>query len=234
VYPGWAQHDLLDNVVQPAARRRLRWELGFARRLLQLELADIQLLWAGTPHLAELEGLRFDQIGRALGVDPVDAYLRVTRESNAKARVMLFQYSGDADTEEALRDTMAHPLNCVETDTILTTRGHHNPASFGTFPKFLGYYAREQRLVSLAAAIHKMTGFPASRLGLRDRGVIREGAAADITVFDPERVAGPADFAAPDRRPVGIAHVLLNGAPVVRDGRYEGVCHGRVLRRPGA
>jgi N-acyl-D-amino-acid deacylase len=234
VYPGWAQHDLADNVAKPSTRRRLRRELGIARRLLQLELSDFQLLWAGTPGLAEFEGLRFDEIGRALGIDPFDAYFHVTRESRAKARVMLFQYSGDGDTEDALRDTMAHPLNSIETDTILTTRGHHNPASFGTFPKFLGYYSREQRLVSLAAAIHKMTGLPASRLGLRDRGVIREGAAADITVFDAERVAGPADFAAPDRRPVGIAHVLLNGAPVVRDGRYDGACHGRMLRRPGA
>lgn len=234
VYPGWAQHDLTDHVAHPARRRRLRRELGIARRLLQLDLSDIQLLWAGTPGLAELEGLRFDEIGRALDVHPVEAYFHVTRESNAKARVMLFQYSGDGDTEDALRDTMAHPLNCIETDTILTTRGHHNPASFGTFPKFLGYYTREQRLVSLATAVHKMTGFPASRLGLRDRGVIRDGAVADVTVFDPERVAGPADFAVPDRRPMGIEHVFLNGARVVRGGRYDGARHGRVLRRTGA
>lgn len=234
VYPGWAQHDLPGNVARPAVRRRLRRELGIARRLLQLELSDIQLLWAGTPSLAQFEGLRFDEIARTLDVDPIDAYFHVTRESNAKARVMLFQYSGDGDTEDALRDTMAHPLNCIETDTILTTRGHHNPASFGTFPKFLGYYTREKQLVSFATAVHKMTGLPASRLGLRDRGVIREGAAADITIFDPERVAGPADFSAPDRRPVGIEHVLLNGVPVVRGGRYDGARHGRVLRREGA
>jgi N-acyl-D-amino-acid deacylase len=144
---------------------------------------------------------------------------------------MLFQYSGDRDNEDALRDTMAHPLNCLETDTILTTRGHHNPASFGTFPRFLGHYSRDRCLVPLAIAVHKMTGLPAARLGLGDRGRVREGCAADLTIFDPLTVAGPADFDAPTARPRGVRHVLVNGVPVVRDGRYGGACHGALLRK---
>jgi N-acyl-D-aspartate/D-glutamate deacylase len=232
VYPGWAQHDLPDNLRVPGVRRRLRAEFHVLRRLLKLDLSDIQLLWGADPRLAEFEGRRFDDIGRALGMDPMDAYLHVTVESGAKARVMLFQYSGDADNEEALRATMAHPLNAVETDTILTSRGAHNPASFGTFPRVLGHYSREARLLSQETAIHKMTGLPAERLGLRDRGVIREGNWADLTLFDAARVEGPANFDEPDRRPRGIAHVLVNGTEVVRAGAYTGACHGMVLRKP--
>ncbi len=231
VYPGWVQHGLPHNLGRPAVRRRLRAELGIARRLLRFDVSDIQLLWAATPALADLEGLRFDVIGREMGLDPLEAYFRVTEESGARARVMLFQYSGDRDNEDALRDTMAHPLNSLETDTILTSRGHHNPASFGTFPRFLGHYSRDGALVPLATAVHKMTGLPAARLGLTDRGLVREGSIADLTLFDPQTVAGPADFDAPTTPPHGVRHVLVNGAPVVRDGRYGGACRGMVLRK---
>jgi len=231
VYPGWAQHELPHNLRKPGVRRRLRMEFLVLRRLLKLDLSDIQLLWGADPELAEFEGRRFDDIGRALGLDPVDAYLHVTARSGARARVMLFQYSGDDDNEEALRATITHPLNAIETDTILTTRGTHNPASFGTFPRVLGHYSRETGLFPARTAVHKMTGLPAARLGLHDRGTIREGNWADLTLFDEARVDGTASFDEPDRRPSGIVHVLVNGAEVVRDGGYTGACHGRVLRR---
>ena len=231
VYPGWAQHDLPGNLERAGVRRRLRAEFMVLRRLLKLDLSDIQLLWAANPELTEFEGRRFDEIARALSMDPMDAYMHVTEKSNARARVMLFQYSGDTYNEDALRDTMAHPLNLIETDTILTSRGWHNPASFGAFPRFLGLYSRERGLVPPQTAIHKMTGFPAARLGLTDRGTIREGNFADLTVFDPATVAGPADFEAPERRPLGIRYVLMNGVPVVRSGTYTFAQHGKLLRK---
>jgi N-acyl-D-aspartate/D-glutamate deacylase len=234
IYPGWAQRDLPHNLERTGVRLRLKTEWHVLRRLLQLDVSEVQLLWGSNPALAAFEGMRFDEIGRALGMDPMDAYLHVTRESNANARVMIFQYSGDADNEDALLHTMAHPLNSIETDTILTTRGHHNPASFGTFPRFLGEYSRDRGLVSLHTAVHKMTGLPAARLGLGDRGSIREGNYADLTLFDPATIAGPADFETPDRRPRGIHYVLINGVPVVRSGTYAGARHGVLLRKPAA
>jgi N-acyl-D-amino-acid deacylase len=231
VYPGWAQHDLPQNLTQARVRARLRTGFHLLRRLIKLDLADIQLLYGANPALAEFEGRRFDEIGAALGVDPMEAYFRVTRSSDAKARVMLFQYSGNADDEQALRDTMAHPLNSIETDTILTTRGHHNPASFGTFPRFLGHYSRDLALVPLATAIHKMTGLPAERVGLTDRGHVRTGSPADLVVFDPVTIAGPASFETPTQRPEGVRTVLVNGVAVVRDGAYTGARHGTLLRK---
>jgi N-acyl-D-aspartate/D-glutamate deacylase len=231
IYPPWAQHDLPGNLDSTFVRARLRAELTVLKRLIAIDVSDIQLLHAVDPELAHLEGKRFDEIGAVLGRDPIDAYFHVTQRSGARARVMLFQYSGSADDEHALRDTLVHPLNAIETDTILTSRGHHNPASFGTFPRFLGHYGRDLGLVSLATAVHKATGLPAARARLRDRGLVREGHAADLVVFDAHTIAGPADFDRPDARPRGIRDVLMNGAPVVRDGRYTGGRHGALLRR---
>jgi len=231
IYPPWAQHGLPDNLASPIVRMRLRTELRMLRKLIAIDVSDIQLLHAVEPSLAYLEGKRFDEIGAILGEDPLDAYFHLTRASGAKARVMLFQYSGSAEDEHALRDTLTHPLNAVETDTILTSRGHHNPASFGTFPRLLGRYARDLRLLSLPAAIHKATGLPAERARLAGRGLVREGYAADLVLFDPATIDGPADFDVPDARPRGLRTVLLHGVPVVESGRYGGACHGAVLRR---
>ena len=231
VYPPWAQHDLPQNLESPLVRARLRVELGLARRLLGIDVEDIQLLHGVDPTYAGLEGRRFDAIGEILGRDPIDAYFELTRASGAKARVMLFQYSGGAEDEHALRDTLAHPLNAIETDTILTTTGHHNPASFGTFPRFLGHYGRDLGLMPLATAIHKATGLPASRARLAGRGVVREGAAADLVVFDPATISGPADFDAPTAAPRGIRDVLLNGVAVVARGRRTDARPGVLVRR---
>ena len=231
VYPPWAQHDLPHNLASRFVRARLRAEMRVLRRLIGIDLCDIQLLHAVDPTYAGLEGRRFDEIGKLLDRDPIDAYFAVTRASAAKARVMLFQYSGSADDEHALRDTLVHPLNAIETDTILTKSGHHNPASFGTFPRFLGHYSRDLGLVSLATAIHKATGLPAARARLHGRGVVREGGAADLVVFDPATIAGPADFDAPTASPRGIRDVLMNGVAVVTAGRRTGAQPGILLRR---
>ena len=104
-----------------------------------------------------------------------------------------------------------------------------HPRSYGTFPRVLGEYAREQRVLSLPQAVHKMTGLPARRFGLADRGVIRVGAKADLVVFDSARVADQATYEDPHRYPVGIEHVLVNGRVVVRDGEHSGNLPGRVL-----
>lgn len=231
VYPPWAQHDLPQNLSSALVRARLRAELRVLRRLIGIDVSDIQLLHAVDPTFAGLEGRRFDEIGQILGRDPIDAYFELTRASAAKARVMLFQYSGGAEDEHALRDTLAHPLNAIETDTILTKTGHHNPASFGTFPRFLGHYSRDLGLMPLATAIHKATGLPAARARLDGRGVIREGAAADLVVFDPATIAGPADFDTPTAAPRGVRDVVLNGVPVVAAGRRTGARPGVLLRR---
>src|SRR5262249_54313346 len=110
--------------------------------------------------------------------------------------------------------------------------GTPHPRSYGTFPRVLGEYAREQRVLTLPQAVHKMTGLAAQRLGLRDRGVIAVGARADLVVFDHARVVDRATYEHPHRYPAGIEHVLVNGRFVVGDGEHSGSLPGRVLAPP--
>src|SRR5256885_8302478 len=107
--------------------------------------------------------------------------------------------------------------------------GKPHPRSYGTFPRVLGEYAREQRVLTLAQAIHKMTGLPARRLGLRDRGVIAVGRKADLVVFDARRVADRATYENTHQYPAGIEHVLVNGRLVIKDGDHTGSLPGRLL-----
>jgi dihydroorotase/N-acyl-D-amino-acid deacylase len=132
---------------------------------------------------------------------------------------------------------LAHPAIMIGSDSLgLTTGpgphpGKPHPRMYGTFPRVLGEYARERKLFSLETAVSKMTGMCALRLGLRDRGVLKPGGAADLTVFDPRTVKDEATFADPHRHPTGIPWVVVNGAVVVDNGTFTAAGTGRVLGR---
>jgi N-acyl-D-amino-acid deacylase len=137
--------------------------------------------------------------------------------------------------EQDVARIMRHPQTMIASDGRLSRPGelHPHPRAYGTFPRVLGRYVREQRLLTLETAVHKMTGMPAARLGLRDRGVLRAGAMADVVVFDPATVADQATFEAPHQYPVGIETVVVNGVIAVDAGKPTGARPGRVLRRGG-
>jgi dihydroorotase/N-acyl-D-amino-acid deacylase len=136
--------------------------------------------------------------------------------------------------EGDVRRIMRHPQTMIASDGRLSQPGdgHPHPRAYGTFPRVLGVYARDAGVIALEAAVFKMTGAPARRLGLRDRGVLREGAMADITIFDPVTVADRATFENPHQYPVGIDYVMVNGRLAVDRGSFMHVKAGRVLRRP--
>ena len=143
----------------------------------------------------------------------------------------------DNRTEEDMRSFLAHPLSIVGSDgTAISPDGiwsvtQPHPRIYGTHPRVLGHYVREEGVLSLEDAVRKMTGFPAERIGLRDRGRVEEGLAADLVVFDPETVVDVATYQDPHRFPEGIPHVFVNGEAIVRDGELTGALPGRVLRR---
>ena len=122
---------------------------------------------------------------------------------------------------------MRLPWVSLGTDGLLGGRPH--PRAYGSFPRVLARYVRERRVISLEEAVRKMTSQAASVFGLRDVGVVREGARADLAVFDPERVADTASYEEPVRFPEGIPHVLVGGVPVVRDGQMTGARPGVTL-----
>ena len=231
IFPAWAQTGLEALLDSSDGWKKLHD--GF--QPLKSFIADsVQLMWAVKPELSHLEGKFFGQIADELKLDPIDAYLTVTRESGTRARVLNHLYSGDDfGDEHALQEAMRHPLNLFEMDTILTSHGHHNPASFGTYPRILGHYVREMKLLTLEDAVHKATGMAAKRMRLGARGLVRPGYAADLVIFNPETIGCAADSRTPTTAPVGIEHVMVNGTAVVASGKWcgDGVMAGEWIGR---
>ncbi len=143
---------------------------------------------------------------------------------------MVYHVIDEAD----VRRIMAHPMTMIASDGRLTKLGDGvpHPRNYGTFPRVLGRYVRDEQVLTLAEAVHKMTGMPAARLGLRNHGCLRAGCVADVTIFDAAKVTDVGNFTDPHHYPEGIPWVLVNGEPVVANGVFTAARPGRVLRRP--
>lgn len=178
----------------------------------------------------DLFGMNFYEAANWMDVDdPWEAMRRLYIEDGGTT-VM-----GESMLEEDVIHMYKQPWTCVSTDgsaqdyPLSEYTGTH-PRNYGTYPRVLGRYVREMRILTLEEAVRKMTSLPAGFIGLQDRGLIREGFWADITVFDPETVGNRATYADPCQYPEGIKHVLVNGELVVEDGKHTGALPGRVLR----
>jgi N-acyl-D-amino-acid deacylase len=136
--------------------------------------------------------------------------------------------------EDDVRTVMRHPSTMIGSDGIPSLPGKPHPRLWGTFARVLGRYARELGLFPLEEGVHRMTGLPARKFGLRDRGVIRAGAFADLVLFDAARIIDVGTYEDPNHPPAGIHHVFVNGTRVVRDGAHTGARPGRPLRRAEA
>jgi len=136
--------------------------------------------------------------------------------------------------EVDVKRIMAHPMTMIASDGRLTKLGEGvpHPRNYGTFPRVLGRYVRDEHVLTLAQAVNKMTGMPAARLNLRDRGCLRAGCVADVTIFDAATVTDVGTFTDPHHYPEGIPWVLVNGEPVVANGVFTAARPGRVVRRP--
>ena len=179
-----------------------------------------------------IRGRRLGEAAAERGVDPFDLTVRLLADEGGNVGMIGFGLS-----EENTAMILSHPLGMVCSDGSVyatTSGGSPHPRSFGTFPRVLGYYVREKGLMPLETAIHKMTGLPAEKIQLEDRGVIRPGAFADLVAFDPSSVKDEATFAEPRRYPTGIGTVIVNGVVTVRDGELTGELAGRPVRGRGA
>ena len=194
----------------------------------------------GDLHRVQFSRVAWDKTleGKTLADWAARRHLALTPENGA-ALVIEAQVAGGANAiyhvldEADVRRIMQHPQTMIASDGRLSQPGdgHPHPRSYGTFPRVLGHYVRETHVLSLEEAVHKMTGMPAARLGLRDRGVVRTGSAADLVVFDARRIADRATFDAPHQYATGIDVVLVNGVLAVDHGMFTDRRAGRVLRR---
>ncbi|HEX8720413.1 MAG TPA: D-aminoacylase [Pyrinomonadaceae bacterium] len=184
--------------------------------------------------LEGLQGKRVSEIAREQGKDELDALLDLIAADRGQTGAIYFMMN-----EDDLRAALREPFVSICTDSgaraadgpLSGSKSH--PRGWGSYPRVLSRYVRDEHLLTLEQAVHKMTGMPAARVGLKDRGVLREGAYADITVFDPARVRDRATFEEPNQYPEGIRFVVVNGQLEVDGGTRTTVNAGRPLRGPG-
>jgi len=184
--------------------------------------------------LEAMQGKRVSQIAEEQAKDPLEALFDLILADHGQTGAIYFMMS-----EEDMRAAMRAPFVSFCTDSgarandgpLAGSKSH--PRGWGSYPRILGRYVRDEHLLTLAQAIHKMTGLPAKRVGLRDRGLLRSGFYADLTIFDPQRVLDRATFEMPNQHPEGIKFVVINGHISVDDGQRTSALAGRVLRGPG-
>jgi N-acyl-D-amino-acid deacylase len=217
-YPYTAGSTVLAAVVQNGALTPQGGPLG------RLEPGDVRV--ASAPRHPEWEGRTIAELATLLGRTPLAAAEHVVAEEGPGATAVL-----EIMCEDDVRTVMRHPTTMIGSDGLPTLESKPHPRLYGTFPRVLGRYAREAGVLTLADAVHRMTGFPAAHFRLVDRGAVRAGHFADLVVFDAATVADGATYDAPHRPPDGIIHVLVNGTLVVRGGVHTGARPGRCLRR---
>ncbi len=193
---------------------------------------NIRLISAITKENKMYEGMSFTEIAQTTGKTPFDAAADMIMEEKGPTMALYIGSSGTDEMDDPWHQKLvAHHQASIETDAIITGRGLPHPAAYGAFPKCLGHYSRDLGLVPMEEMVRKMTSQSLGRFGVRDRGILREGAMADITIFDPKTIADRATYADPSQYPDGIEVVILNGTPVLENEVYSGELCGTVLRK---
>ncbi len=243
--PLWVREGGLEKMLarlnDPAQRERIRKDMDDANA------TTWENQWYGSgggdgvmvstvlnPALRKYEGMTLSEIGKAMGKDPRDAVMDLVVADKGESSVII-----SIMTEDDVRTALKHPLVGVGTDSgakaedgkLSESKSH--PRAWGSFPRILGHYVRDEQLLPLEEAIRKMTSKAAARVHLNDRGILRPGMKADITVFDPATIRDVATFENPNHYSVGVKQVFVNGRRVLADGVMTAERSGRPLRGPG-
>jgi dihydroorotase/N-acyl-D-amino-acid deacylase len=242
--PPWA-HDggdakLVQRLKDPASRARIRKDLMTPSNDWDNEWHEIpgpQAILIGVvqnPKLLPLQGKRLSEVAKMWGKDPMDALFDLLIEDNAFTEVAVF---GMSEPDVAL--ALQQPWVSIDNDSPGTSpegilgQEHPHPRAYGTFPRILRKYVREEKKFTLEEAIRKFSALPAQRMRLTDRGVLKFGMWADVVIFDPATIKDLATFENPNQLSQGMQYVLVNGVPVIDEGKMTGVLPGKVLRGPG-
>jgi N-acyl-D-aspartate/D-glutamate deacylase len=243
VLPLWAQEGgndaMLTRLADPAQRARMRAEIekttdGWENLLMGATFEGVQIASVPAEYDQAVVGKRLSEIAAARKGDPWDVLFEIIAGTKGRAGA-LYHMMSEAD----VRTGLAAPFVSIGTDSAAIrhegplAQGQPHPRAYGTFPRVLGHYAREQNIMSLEEAVRRMTSLAAEQFQIRDRGVIREGAFADLVVFDPAAVADTATYEAPHSYPRGIEYVIVNGVPALGPKGLTGQLPGRALHGPG-
>jgi N-acyl-D-amino-acid deacylase len=239
--PPWAHEGglttLINRLRSPAQRSRLKSDMeegipGWENFVKNNEWSNIYIASVRSEKNRYWEGKNFTEIAHEQASDEFTVLFNLLLEEEGEATIILFFMH-----EDDVQQVLVHPLQMIGSDSWsvapegVLSRGKPHPRFYGTFPRVLGKYVREQNTLTLEDAIRRMTTFPATRFGLKDRGLIGEGRWADITIFNPETIIDQATYEASHKYPRGIEYVIVNGRLAVDQGKVTGERSGQVLRR---
>ena len=233
---------MLERLRDPARGARMRDEvLNGLPELVQPLPGDRRRLGraccscrCGNERNKPFQGKRMSELIKARGGDPVDVLFDVLLEENGSVPTVFFHHS-----EQDMQLVMKQPWTSIGSDGSAvsadgpTGRTHPHPRYYGTFPRVLGRYVRELKVLTLPEAVKKMTSMNADKIGIKDRGRLGKGMWADVTIFDQDRVIDRATFEQPHQFPVGIKYVIVNGVVTIDNERHTGALAGHVIYGPG-
>jgi len=231
--PDWAHEGGPEKILERLRSEQFRVKVR--REMEQGSLASAhwdRTMIAQCPKHTAYQGKFISELAKKSKKDPFNFTFDLLVEENLAASVVRFGLA-----EEDVEYVLGYENSMIGSDGSALApygvlgRGHPHPRNYGTFPRVLGHYVRERGIINLPEAVRKMTSLPAQKLGLRDRGVIRPGAWADLVVFNHETISDVADYSDPKKYPRGIEYVIVNGALTVNKGRHTGAKAGKVLRR---
>jgi N-acyl-D-amino-acid deacylase len=249
IYPPWALEGgwegLMERLKHPETRRQIEedieemvpgwptWKEGsWPHNLVKATgWENIFIGYIPGEKNKKYEGLNLRELGERLEKPPFDAISDLLVEERGAVSQLIFGVSGDRETDAPLHQLISHRLGGFATDAIDMGAGRPHPAAYGTYPRILGKYVREERLLPLEEAVRKMTSFPAGRLNLKRRGLLREGFFADLVIFDEARINDKATYENPRQFPEGIEYVIVNGQILFERGNFYPMKAGKILRR---
>jgi len=230
---------MVERLKDPQLRERIRTEMatglpGWESMNDLGGFENIQVARVRSERNKKYEGRSIAAIAKDRRVAPEEALMDLLVEEEGNVSAVYF-IMADEDVKTAMKlpwVSVGSDGTAARPDGVLG-QGRPHPRWYGTFPRVLGKYVRDEKVITLEEAIRKMTSLPAAQLRLTDRGLLKVGMAADVVVFDPDRVTDRATFEDPHRYAEGIDIVIVNGELVIDEGRHTGATPGRVLRGPG-
>lgn len=240
--PLWVQEGgrekMLERLKDPATRARARQEIetkidGWENLLMATTFDGIQVASVPREFDQSIVGKRISQLATERKADPWDVYFSLLIDTGGRIGA-LYHMMSEQDVVTGLRA----PFVSIGTDSAalrtegVLAQGAPHPRSYGTFPRILGKYVREEKVLTLENAVHRMTGLAAAQMGIRDRGLVRDSQHADLVIFNPETIADTATYERPHQYPTGIDYVIVNGVTVLDPNGLTGARPGRPLYGP--
>jgi N-acyl-D-aspartate/D-glutamate deacylase len=234
VLPPWAQvggvPKILERLRDPAMRREIKADLATdpqhgENMIRGCNWDEILIASVKSARNKTCEGKSLQQIAEMRGEEPLESVFDLLLDEECAVAMIMFTMA-----EEDVRTVLRHPATMIGTDGIWS-HGKPHPRIYGSYPRILGMYVRQERLLSIEEAVRKMTSFPAQKFGLWKKGIVRAGMDADLVVFNPDTIAERSTFQDPHQYPAGLPYVMLNGQVVVDQERYTGKLAGQVVKK---